>query len=654
MYFQIDKLVLWPRTDDEPRVIQFKDGIVNVISGLSKKGKSAVIPILDYCLGADKCAIPVGVIRQACSWFGVVINTAEGQKLVARREPGDQQSTGDMLLVEAPLVAVPRKIVEKNTNVLAVKAMLDRLAGLTSLGFEPGSESTFKARPGFRDLMAFTFQPQNIVANPNVMFFKADTTEHREKLKTIFPYVLGAITAELLQARYELDRLQRLLRRKESELRALTSTSSSWQQEARIWILQAVEFGLLPPDQVVPPDWANVVDILRKVSATNARSATPTIDGLDVVLARLEALRSEEAVAAEKLTECRQRLNELRRLVESSEAYSGSIRVQRDRLAIADWLRGLGQDVQDPIVALGQADRQQLSVLCDALDSLELQLRTHPSMSRTLDREMQRLRGEAEEVLSRLLGIRDEISLLERRSDDAHAEVDRYYRVERFIGRLVQALELYDKVDDSADLRAEISDLQSQIGELRAKVSERDIERRTRNALDQIQGITGTLVPQLDAEWPDAPIRLLIDDLTVQVLHGRRGDYLWEIGSGANWLAYHVAITLALQLFFMKETHAPVPYLLVYDQPSQVYFPQRAVDRGDEEVEPEWKDQDIEAVRKVFALLGKQAVAAGGRLQVIILDHADEAVWGALEGVELIERWRDTALVPDSWITPLG
>ena len=55
--------------------------------------------------------------------------------------------------------------------------------------------------------MAFTFQPQNIVANPDVMFFKADTTEHREKLKTIFPYILGAITADVLQARFELDRL---------------------------------------------------------------------------------------------------------------------------------------------------------------------------------------------------------------------------------------------------------------------------------------------------------------------------------------------------------------------------------------------------------------------------------------------------------------
>lgn len=244
--------------------------------------------------------------------------------------------------------------------------------------------------------------------------------------------------------------------------------------------------------------------------------------------------------------------------------------------------------------------------------------------------------------------------MLERRSEAAHAEADRFFRVERFIGRLVQALEIYDRADELAGLRAEISDLQAHIRELLAKVSERDVERRTRNALDRIQGITGGLVPQLDAEWPNAPIRLLIDDLTVQVLHGPRSDYLWEIGSGANWLSYHVAITLALQIFFMKETHAPVPYLLVYDQPSQVYFPQRAADRKDEEDDPEWKDQDIEAVRKVFALLGKEAVAAKGLLQVIVLDHADEAVWGSLDGVELIERWRDTALVPYSWITAPG
>jgi hypothetical protein len=179
MYFQLRKLVLWPRIDAPPRVLDFRPGVVNVISGASKTGKSAVIPIIDYCLGADKCAIPVGVIRENCAWFGIVVDTIEGQKLLARREPGDQQNTGDMVLIEAPEVEVPGRIDEKSINVEVVKAGLNRLAGLSNLEFEPGTDNSFKSRPSFRDLMAFTFQPQNIVANPDVMFFKADTTEHR-------------------------------------------------------------------------------------------------------------------------------------------------------------------------------------------------------------------------------------------------------------------------------------------------------------------------------------------------------------------------------------------------------------------------------------------------------------------------------------------
>jgi hypothetical protein len=245
VYFQLRKLILWSRKDAPPRIVEFAPGVVNVISGASKTGKSAVIPIIDYCLCSDKCAIPVGVIRENCSWFGIVIDTVEGQKLLARREPGDQQKTGDMMLLEAPEIAVPARISEKTTNVDVVKSMLNRLGGLTALGFEPGTENGFKSRPGFRDLMAFTFQPQNIVANPDTLFFKADTTEHREKLKTIFPYVLGAVTAEVLQARFELDRLNRALRRKEAELREIVNASSAWRLEAQSWLRQAIELGYL-------------------------------------------------------------------------------------------------------------------------------------------------------------------------------------------------------------------------------------------------------------------------------------------------------------------------------------------------------------------------------------------------------------------------
>lgn len=39
-----------------------------------------------------------------------------------------------------------------------------------------------------------------------------------------------------------------------------------------------------------------------------------------------------------------------------------------------------------------------------------------------------------------------------------------------------------------------------------------------------------------------------------------------------------------------------------------------------------------------------------GRLQIIVLDHADEEVWGGLTNVHLVEEWRGKGLVPDAWI----
>jgi hypothetical protein len=143
----------------------------------------------------DVLAGELDLVENARSWLEsrAAVDTIEGQKLLARREPGDQQSTGDIMLIEAPEVEVPRRIKDKTTNADDVKRVLNRLAGLTNLEFEPGTDTPSKYRPSYRDLMAFTFQPQNIVANPNVMFFKADMSEHREKLKTIFPYVLGAV-----------------------------------------------------------------------------------------------------------------------------------------------------------------------------------------------------------------------------------------------------------------------------------------------------------------------------------------------------------------------------------------------------------------------------------------------------------------------------
>src|SRR4029077_1297971 len=157
------------------RSVTFEPGRLNIISGVSRTGKSAIIPIIDYCLGSDRCTIPTGIIRQKTALFGVVVRVSEGEKLFARREPETQQATDDMHIAEAvDKVEIPASI-HKNAGRDLVKQRLDHLAGLTKVSFSEDDPERGFGRSSFRDLAAFTFQPQNIVANPNALFYKADT-----------------------------------------------------------------------------------------------------------------------------------------------------------------------------------------------------------------------------------------------------------------------------------------------------------------------------------------------------------------------------------------------------------------------------------------------------------------------------------------------
>jgi len=102
MQFTIQRIILWPKREGlTPRVITFQSGQVNVITGQSQTGKSALISIVDYVLGSDKCAIPVGLIRDTVAWFGIQAKTSTGYLLLARRNPEGKASVGDMVLQES-------------------------------------------------------------------------------------------------------------------------------------------------------------------------------------------------------------------------------------------------------------------------------------------------------------------------------------------------------------------------------------------------------------------------------------------------------------------------------------------------------------------------------------------------------------------------
>jgi hypothetical protein len=387
----------------------------------------------------------------------------------------------------------------------------------------------------------------------------------------------------------------------------------------------------------------------------------------------LVALQREEASASTSLSRLKQRFAEMTRFRNATEEYRGSLSVRRERMQIADWMRGLhNENSECPVCgAIDHASDAAIDELHSALQLIEEQTGALTAVPAAFDREYQRVRDEIGRETERLNAVRYRHRALEGSSQVMR---DRQYRLTesaRFVGALDEALERYEGVAFDSELSTEISALRDRVAAIEAELQRRDVKGATSRAAQRFALLAGRVLPSLDTEWPDAPILLAIDDLTVKVSRQGRDDYLWEIGSGANWLAYHIATSIALHELFRDLGASPVPGFLVYDQPSQVYFPkysaaaddtdakgvQQTDNRGPIQIAAggaranAFRDEDVTAVRNVFVTLADAVRRSKGAWQAIVLDHASDDVWGAIDGLHRVEEWRDgLKLVPEAWI----
>jgi hypothetical protein len=291
-----------------------------------------------------------------------------------------------------------------------------------------------------------------------------------------------------------------------------------------------------------------------------------------------------------------------------------------------------------------------LESLCDALANVEATARQLDPVPAAFDRELVQVREKVRRYTDNLKGVRARKKAIEDRSQRIKDERWRRASVDRFIGKMEKALEILKAPDGDPAFAAEVAELKEKVEMLRKALSDNAARERQKAALARVSATMARLLPGLDSERPNDPAELNVDDLTIRVTGtSGRPDFLWEIGSGANWLSYHVAAMLGLHELFLSMKASPVPSLLVLDQPSQVYFPRTLAKEAKEGDDPALRDEDVAAVRKVFDTLAAATASSKG-LQILVLDHASDDVWQGVP-VHEVEEWRNgKALVPAEWL----
>jgi hypothetical protein len=99
MTMQIKEIILYGH-GGQVRRLPLRLGALNVITGDSGTGKSALINITDYCLGRDSCPIPALVIRDAVRWYALLLRVGDGEVFVARAAPAPTRDSASEMYYE--------------------------------------------------------------------------------------------------------------------------------------------------------------------------------------------------------------------------------------------------------------------------------------------------------------------------------------------------------------------------------------------------------------------------------------------------------------------------------------------------------------------------------------------------------------------------
>ena len=342
----------------------------------------------------------------------------------------------------------------------------------------------------------------------------------------------------MLAAQHELRSVQRELARKDRELKTLLRVSERWLAELRASVVQARELGLI--GQPIRDDASrhDLLDVLQRV-VENRSETNLNADGISEAVTELVELEREEAVVDTQLMNLRRRLAEMSKLKDNAERFKGALSIQRDRLAVSQWLKSLGDEAHACPVCDGPlAQHQRIGELLKSLAQVEENAKRSGSVSASLDREMLRVKEDLGVAVEKLQGIAVRKTEVGNRSGEARQARFRQSEVARFVGRVEKGLEIHQSLGQDSVLTEEVEALRRREESLRRLISAENVEDRKRRSLDKISVLAGRLLPDLDTERPDDPIELSITDLTVTIKGRQRVDYLWEIGSGANWLSY--------------------------------------------------------------------------------------------------------------------
>lgn len=647
--------------------VYFKEG-VNIVTGKSSTGKSALIEIFDYCFGSDEYTVPKGVITDSAAVYYIFIKIDEQNIVMARRPDINnkaffrREEHYSTEIINADYFVTNLYIDIERYKKFITGFFLDIDDVDVSLTAKSNRKFNRKApTPSIRSFTSFMLQHQNLVANKHALFYRFDEKEKRDQVIEHTKIFLGLVDQEFFIQSQEKERLtlelNKLLREKEN------NSHVSTKQKQRLSPVLNQLYALMGFES--EPISLNVILL-------NPRDAKEKLDKIIVP----EKINYNSNATTEFYNNLKKQLNlkvsELRKLQRQASSIAKNIEEEK-RLFVNGSKLGWKDKIQvaSSVCPFCHTQNNELlhsaKKLQDAITKVVHNLSHIKPIKAKFESSLVEVKRKIEELKNEITPLNEQILVIETSEKQISAQKSLYENILIIKARLFMLLEGISLGDD-IELDRNIKTVKNDIYKIDEKLKGYDIKKGIENANTKVNNYMNTIGKNFEFEESYKPINLHFSFETFDLYHLTEKNekiYLRSMGSGANWLYSHISLFLALHRFFAELGNlCSIPSILFLDQPTQVYFPNfrrdesvtfnetkaaERIDRGKNERD---LDDDIKAVENLFSQLSSYCneikIANGFSPQIIVTDHADDLILSngtEFESLVNGNRWRTRGLI---------
>lgn len=612
------KAIIIFNENDEKRLMPLKQG-VNIITGESKTGKSALVEIIDYCMCSARCTIPKGKITDFSYLYVLVMVIGDNIYIIARY---NRDNGGKMYFSKE----------EKDFNYKALNLgyfsekptlpykdaqyEIECALGLFVTNMATDADQQGK-KASLRNMVSYLFQHQNLMASKFALFYRFSDYYKRKDVIDQFPVFAGMISQEYYSDLIQLNTLKAQLKQKYKKQKA--NEKSTAYIKKNLSLLLADYFALLEKDfdnKISAQKMLKMASNLPEFDDTQLFGESKIAARYSELNKELEELRNEEReilLKIKNVDNASKTGNEFTEMLMDLKQQTTVAQIE----ALAYTCPLCGHDCQE----ITENDSQ----LIEAAEWLDNELKITEKCTADFSEDVRKLKDEHSKIDAKIKEVWKQIKMIEQKFISSKTLVSKREKVNYAKARIA----LYAEMSDSGIFETvdeDINELKEKIKQLEEKIQGFDVDTKKAKAQAFLSKNMNRLSLSLDFEDEYRPINLnfgLIDE-TFDIYHyqnNREKIHLYEMGSGANWVSCHIALFLSFLRYFAKQNNSPMPLFMFFDQPSQVYFPQG--DSKDDEV----TQADLMAVNKMYKTIFDEINSIGedtGILpQIIIVDHVD-------------------------------